>query len=44
MMKKAFCTAALAAFCCASGAKAEEQRTWAWSPIGIGIAAPIQLP
>ena len=24
-------------------AKAEE-RSWAWSPIGIGLAAPIQLP
>ncbi|MBQ0031449.1 MAG: hypothetical protein KBT68_01465, partial [bacterium] len=21
-----------------------EDRAWAWSPLGIGIAAPIQLP
>lgn len=27
-----------------TGAKAEEARTWEWSPLGIGIAAPIQLP
>ena len=22
----------------------EESRSWAWSPLGIGIAAPLQLP
>ena len=22
----------------------EESRAWAWSPLGIGIAAPLQLP
>ena len=21
-----------------------EERAWAWSPLGIGIAAPVQLP
>lgn len=25
-------------------AQAEGERTWNWSPVGIGIAAPIQLP
>ena len=27
-----------------NAARAEEQRSWNWSPLGIGIAAPIQLP
>ena len=25
-------------------AQAEEERSWNWSPLGIGIAAPLQLP
>ncbi|MBQ6330225.1 MAG: hypothetical protein IJI35_14490, partial [Kiritimatiellae bacterium] len=45
-MKKSIMVAAAAlsvAFCLTS-ARADEERSWAWSPLGIGIAAPIQLP
>lgn len=45
-MKKLMTMAAVA-FAVAAGtmnAKADEERAWAWSPLGIGIAAPIQLP
>ena len=42
-MKKTLLAAALAVGV-AGLAKAEEDRVWAWSPLGIGIAAPLQLP
>ena len=41
-MKKTLLAAALAAGI-VSFAKAED-RAWAWSPLGVGIAAPLQLP
>ena len=46
-MKKSImlATAAMSvAFCLTSARAAEDKRAWPWSPIGIGIAAPIQLP
>ena len=45
-MKKSITVAAAAmsvAFCLTTSVRADE-RAWAWSPLGIGIAAPIQLP
>ena len=45
-MKKSMVTALIglaAGFCFVNGAQADE-RAWAWSPLGIGIAAPLQLP
>lgn len=41
-MKKLMVIAALTAGLVVS-AQAEE-RAWAWSPLGMGIAAPVQLP
>ena len=41
-MKKTLIAAALAAGI--AGFAGAEDRAWAWSPLGIGIAAPLQLP
>lgn len=41
-MKKTFFAAAIAAG--VIGFARAEDRSWAWSPIGLGIAAPLQVP
>lgn len=41
-MKKALFAAVLAAG--AAGLAGAEERAWDWSPLGIGIAAPLQIP
>lgn len=44
-MKKSLFVAALAASCCCSNeANAAVERPWAWSPVGIGLCAPVQVP
>lgn len=44
-MKKSLIAAALAAVCCCSNeANAAVERPWAWSPIGLGLCAPVQIP
>ena len=41
-MKKALFAAVLAAG--AAGLAGAEERAWDWSPLGVGIAAPLQIP
>lgn len=44
-MKKSLIVAAFAAVCCYSNeANAAVERPWAWSPIGLGLCAPVQIP
>ena len=43
-MKRTLIAAALAATLGFAGNARAEDRVWAWSPLGIGIAAPLQLP
>ena len=36
-------TAAVAVAVCSAG-ESEQERSWPWSPVGVGIAAPLQIP
>ena len=46
MKKTVVCalTGTVLAWAAVAGEITEEERSWKWSPIGIGLAAPIQLP
>ena len=43
-MKKSTMMMAVALAIGLGGSAQAEERSWAWSPVGIGIAAPIQIP